>query len=322
MTLKKIQLCFFSCIVLLLLVGCESERMEEINTHQPFVASLNILEPSLTFYGQSGELIATWAFEKGYTGAALIGFDHVLLYGYQLQQADIIQISSGKLVHSIDVGLGITNGYYDKDTSQLFLTNGKTNELESYTEKGELKKKVKLRNYPMSMTASKDYLYVINYKDTVLSVVHKEKLEVVDEWPISTSSQGLYVSHEHQELWVGGHGIGNKPNKFVRVYSLSTGQLTREFTLPLMPITFSKADEDIIVSSHGSNTIYRVTVDGDILWQQDIGANPFAAAQFQDKLVVAGYDDHTLYFLEDGEIQKQVKTKDGPFQLLVRGDSH
>ena len=320
--MKKIIIYFFSCIVLLLLASCDSERMEEINPHQPFVASLNILQPSLTFYEQSGELLATWVFEKGYTGAVLIGFDHVVLYGYQLQHADILQLSSGEKVKSIDVGLGITNGYYDEDTSQLFLTNGKTNELISYTENGQLKKKVKLRNYPMSMASSKDYLYVINYKDTVLSVVHKENLEVIDEWPVSTSSQGLYVSHEHQELWVGGHGIGNKPNKFVRVYNLSTGQLNREFTLPLMPIAFSNADEDIIVSSHGSNTIYRVTVDGDILWQQDIGANPFAVAQFQDKLVVAGYDDHTLYFIDDGEIQKQVKTKDGPFQLLVRGDSH
>ncbi|MGN7477902.1 YncE family protein [Solibacillus silvestris] len=296
--------------------------MQEINPHQPFVASVNIIQPSITFYDNSGELIATWPFEKGYTGAALIGFDHVVLYGYQLEKADIVQLSSGKFVRSIDVGAGVTNAYYDEMTSRLFMTNGKTNELASYTDKGILANKVKLRNYPMSMVSAHDCLYVVNYKDTVLSVVHKESLNVVDEWSILSSSQGLFIAEERQELWVGGHGKGNKPNEFVQVYNMATGQLKNKILLPLMPIAFSQAEGDVVISSHGSNMIYRVTLDGDVLWKREIGANPFAVTQFQDKTVVAGYDDHTLYFLADGEVRKQVQTYKGPFQLLVRGDRH
>ena len=34
------------------------------------------------------------------------------------------------------------------------------------------------------------------------------------------------------------------------------------------------------------------------------------------------YDDETLYFLKDHQIQKQVKTGKGPFQLLVREDNN
>lgn len=321
MTMKKFRIYLFGCITFLL-ASCSNERFEQINPHQPFVASVNILQPSVTFYDQSGELLATWLFEKGYTGAILIGFDHVLLYGYQLEKVDVIQLSSGKLVHSFEVGIGVTNAYFDKVSSQLFLTNGKTNELSSYTQKGNFINKVKLRNYPMSMVSADDRLYVVNYKDTVLSVVHTETLEIIEEWEISSSSQGLFIAKEREELWIGGHGKGNKPNEFIHVYDRATGQLIKELSLPLMPITFSQVDEDVVVASHGSNTVYRVTLNGDIVWQEDISANPFAVTQFQEQIVVAGYDDHTIYFIKDGEVIRQVRTNNGPFQLLVRGDNH
>lgn len=321
MSMKKLRNYVLGCIIFLL-ASCSNERLEQINPHQTFIASVNILQPSISFYDQSGELFATWSFEKAYTGATLIGFDHVLLYGYQLENVDIVQLSSGRVVRSFEVDLGVTNAYFDEVSNQLFLTNGKTNELTSYTDTGSFINKVKLRNYPMSMISADDRLYVVNYKDTVLSVVHTETLEIMKEWQIPSSSQGLFIAEERQELWIGGHGKGNKPNEFVHIYNMETGQLIKELSLPLMPIVFSQVDEDVVVASHGTNTIYRVTSNGDIIWQEDISANPFAIAQFQEQIVVAGYDDHTLYFIKDGEIQKQVRTNSGPFQLLVRGNTH
>ena len=50
----------------------------------------------------------------------------------------------------------------------------------------------------------------------------------------------------------------------------------------------------------------------------EVSANPFAVAYFNDYIVVAGYDDQTLYFIQQGQVMKQVQTGKGPFQLLVR----
>ncbi len=49
-----------------------------------------------------------------------------------------------------------------------------------------------------------------------------------------------------------------------------------------------------------------------------LGANPFVVDQFKDYIVVAGYDDHTLYFIKDGQKEKTVDVGKGAFQLLVR----
>ena len=45
---------------------------------------------------------------------------------------------------------------------------------------------------------------------------------------------------------------------------------------------------------------------------------PFVVDQFKDYIVVAGYDDHTLYFIKDGQKEKTVDVGKGAFQLLVR----
>ena len=82
-------------------------------------------------------------------------------------------------------------------------------------------------------------------------------------------------------------------------------------------VLLNKHDE-IAVISHGANTLSVTDLAGAINWQIEVAANPFAVAHFAERIVVAGYDDHTLYFIEDGEITEKVKTEKGPFQLLVR----
>ena len=319
--MKKIQKSIV-ILVLLLLVGCNDKRFMKVEQQQPFIASVNILEPSLTFFDEFGDQLANWSLEKAYTGAILVGVDSVLLFGHQLTQADLYELSSGQLVRSIDTGVGVTNAYYDEVSQFIFMTNGKTNELTSYTAKGIFQHKEKLGNYPMSMAAANNQLYIVNYKDTILSIVDTKTLELVDEWPISTSSQGLLILQEMNELWIGGHGKGSKPNETVQVYDLTSGKLKTELVMPLMPVAFSQKNDEVAVTSHGSNAIYVSALDGTPKWQQEVGANPFAIAYFCDQLVVAGYDDETLYFLKDHQIQKQVKTGKGPFQLLVREDNN
>ncbi|WP_154661606.1 YncE family protein [Bacillus ndiopicus] len=309
--------CIFTFV--LLLVGCTGERFQGINTHQSFVASMNILEPSLTFYDRQGELIANWAFEKAYTGAVLIQQDRVLLYGHQLTEADIYELSSGKKLATIETGIGTTNAYYAVDEQMIFLTNSRSNSLMRYNLYGEPDGELALRNYPMSMIAHEGLLYVVNYKDTVLSVVSIEDLSLQAEWPIEKSSHGFAIVED--TLLIGGHGEGMHSNETVKVLDLASGKELSTMTMPLMPIGFAQKEDELAVISHGSNMLYVTEPTGKPKWQLEVGANPFAVAYFNSHIIVAGYDDNKIYFIQHGHIDETISVDKGPFQLLVRGDS-
>jgi len=188
----------------------------------------------------------------------------------------------------------------------------------SFDQEGNQLASQQLGNYPMSMTSYRDKLYVINFKDTKLSVLNMKDLKIEQEWPIQKSAHGIAVLEETHELWVGGHGEGSKPNSSVKKYDLTTGQLHGEIDMPLMPVGLKKTKDAVLVVSHGHNELYVADFDGHIKWQQEVGANPFVVDQFKDYIVVAGYDDHTLYFIKDGQKEKTVDVGKGAFQLLVR----
>lgn len=312
----KIQLVCLMMISILL-ASCAEERFSEIHPQWSFITTMNILEPSLQFFNEDGELLAEWLFEKAYTGAVLVGDDKVIVYGHQLEKAIMYELSSGAVLKEIEVGIGTTNAYHDDMSGKLFLTNSKTNELYRYSADGAFEQSVKLRNYPMAMTAVNNKLYVINYKDTVLSVVDIMSLHVTEEWTIAKSSNGMIFIPEKNELWLGGHGEGRASNRNVITYTMD-GQQKQSIYAPLMPIGFSKQEEEVAIVSHGTNMLYVTNVEGKEKWSLEIAANPFAVAHFNDALIVVGYDDQSLYYTKDGEIVRTVTTRKGPFQLLVR----
>lgn len=314
--MKKVYLSIL--FVIALLAGCNKIEFSPIDHHQSFVASVNILQPSITFYDASENLIAKWELDKAYTGAELIGQDQMILYGHQLSEADIFQLSTGKQVGHIETGIGTTNAYYDKEEKLFFLTNSERNSVISYDSQYEQLKELKLRNYPMSMASHNGSLYVVNYKDTSLSVIDIATLTVQDEWTIDKSSNGLLILPELNRLWIGGHGEGSKPNQTVDVLDMETGKVINQLNASIMPIGFSRDDDTIYVTNHGSNELCAFTTQGELLWKTEVGANPFVVTTFQDDLVVAGYDDHTIYYLNGQSIQKSIETEKGPFQLLVR----
>lgn len=312
---------FVLLMCIFLISGCSEERFTEINPHQPFVASVNILQPSLSFYDNEGEEIATWNFDVAYTGAALIQHDRVLLYGHELAEAHLYELSTGRRVGAIECGTGTTNAYYDEQTERFFMTNSKRNTVTSYDLQGRKINEQTLYNYPMSMTASEGLLYVVNYKDTVLSVLDIDTFRVVDEWEIAKSSHGITVLEEKQTVWLGGHGEGNRPNDTINVYDIKTGEMLKGISMPLMPVGITEKGQEVAVISHGKSTLYVANRDGEILWHQKVGANPFAAAYFGESIVVAGYDDRTIYFVNKQGVVKKVQTNEGPFQLFAREDT-
>lgn len=305
-------------VISLVLVGCSTQRHEPI-TEKSFVATVNILEPSLSFFTAEGSPIATWQLDKAYTGATLVE-DTVVLYGFGLDKAVAYSLATGEKQYEIKTGTGVTNIYYTTEQAKLYVANGETNRIETYTVAGQPLKHVSVGNYPMSMLVHHDELYVINYKDTVLDVLDAESLQEKRNFAIDKSANGLLIPTTTNELWLGGHGEGVRPNSDVKRYDLQTGELLGKLAMPLMPIEFAQHKQEIYVVSHGRNTVYAVKPDGTALWKQDVGANPFAIATLANTIFVAGYDDHKLYALQDGKIVKSIDVQKGPFKLLVRED--
>lgn len=318
MMLKRFAFFILSLLLVVWLAGCTDLSFKPIKSKQNFIASLNIQEPSLDFIDEQGKVIATWSFDKAYTGAVLLGDDRILLFGHQLDKIDVYTLSTGEKLYSKKVKIGTTNVYYSENDKQFFITNSTTNTVTSFDEKGNELASQQLGNYPMSMAAFKEKLYIINFKDTKLSILNVKNLKVEQEWVIPKSAHGLAIIEETNELWVGGHGDGSKPNSSVKRYDLSTGELHGEIEMPLMPVGLTKTKDSVLVVSHGHNELYVADFNGKVKWQLEVGANPFVVNQFKNYIVVAGYDDHTLYFIKNGHVEKTVDVGKGAFQLLVR----
>lgn len=318
MMLKRFAFFILSLLLVVWLAGCTDLSFKPIKSKQNFIASLNIQEPSLDFIDEQGKVIATWLFDKAYTGAVLLGNNRILLFGHQLDKIDVYTLSTGEKLYSKKVKMGTTNVYYSENDKQFFITNSTTNTVTSFDEKGNELASQQLGNYPMSMVAFKEKLYIINFKDTKLSILNVKDLKVEQEWVIPKSAHGLAIIEETNELWVGGHGDGSKPNSSVKRYDLATGELHGEIEMPLMPVGLTKTKDSVLVISHGHNELYVADFNGKVKWQLEVGANPFVVNQFKDYIVVAGYDDHTLYFIKDGHVEKTVDVGKGAFQLLVR----
>ena len=299
------------------LYSCKEKTFEPIEKDESFVASVNIIDQSVQFFSSEKEQLAHWQFDQPITGAILVANEVVAIYGHQLTTIYMIELSTGEVINRVDVPIGTTNMYFDSYNESFYVTNNKTNELSIYSKNGQFVQSIRVKNYPMSMVANEDYIYVINYKDTFLSVINKNTYEIESEWEIPKSSHGIYIFKD--ELWIGGHGEGMKSNKYVNIYDLHTGYLQSAIELPIMPIGVANLQHTYAVVSHGNSMVHALSEDHQIIWEKQIGANPFAIATFSEEFVIAGYDDHFLYFVsQDGTITQTLDVGKGPFQLIVR----
>lgn len=312
---KLLMIFLFSFVFLL--GGCGENAYPAIPKKQDFIASVNIQAPSISFINERGKVFSTWKLEEGYTGAALINQQQILLYGFQLKNAKIYNLASGKIEYTIDTGIGVTNALYDKVHKYIYLANGKTNTVAAYTEKGKVIAKQKVGNYPMSMLINQRQLFVVNYKDTNLSILQTKSLKPLTKWKIEKSSNGMVIVND--QLWLGGHGEGVKPNSTVDIFNLRNGTKIAKIKLPMMPVGFTKSKNRVYAISHGESTLSEITYNGKVLRKLEVGANPFTVELFKHFVVVAGYDDHHVYFLKNGKITNTINVGKGPFQLLVRG---
>lgn len=299
-----------------LLAACNHSTYPEIEQQTDFIASVNIQEPSLDFIDKNGKQLAIWPLSEAYSGATLIDDDRILLYGHELDHADLIQLSTGERIAEINTGEGTTNALYDADTKLVYLANSWTNTITAYDIDGNEHAKQKTGKYPMSMLRYEQQLFVVNFKDTTLSVFDAKTLQKRADWKIPASSNGLLAVRD--ELWIGGHGSGSTPNDAVVRLDIHSGKMLEKFKLPMMPIAFLEQHDEIYVLSHGENILHKLDVHGKEISSEEVGANPFALASFAGHIVVAGYDDHKIYWTDGTSVERSQTVGAGPFQLLVR----
>lgn len=297
----------------LLLSGCTPHFDAIDQGDKPQLLVYSQLDATLSFYTDDFKEQGQWKFEEPYTGMALLKDDKVLLYGYGLEQATVYDLTTGRPVGDLLVEEGVVSAYVD-DTG-IYLANSVTNTVKRFALDLKEAGSIKTGDYPMSMTSFDELLYVVNYQDSHISVIDQSTFEQIEQFEVAKASQGVYATSDL--LYIGGHGSGATVNSETQVLDRATGDPIKTIDMPMMPIAFTEQSESLYVLSHGSNQLYQLNEDAvtDVL---TVASNPFTVGATDQALYVAGYDDDTLYKIVDMQVVDEVKTGDGPLQLLIR----
>ena len=305
----------------LLLSSCSSAKYTKIEDKQPFIATVNIKDTSLTFLNEQYMRLAHWDLDIPFIGGLLLqDQDSLLLYGKDMDSIEVFSLSEGKHKDSWNVEKGIVNIKLLKDGKGIAAVNQSMNTVSFYNEKGQLKDQVKVGKGPLTLLEGDHHLYVINFDDTKLSVINLDSRQVEDEIFIKNASTGALLREDEHEIWIGGHGKGAEMEDDVHIYSTETGELTQLLKAPIMPIDFLENNKGIFILSHGSNELYKMDKDYHIEKSTKVGVNPFEMMDFKEDLIIASYDSDELYVMDsnDIKIKKTLKVGKGPFQMISR----
>jgi YVTN family beta-propeller protein len=311
----------FLLFVSVLLTGCSSVTYTKIEGKQPFIATVNIKDTSLTFLNEQYERIAEWDLDIPFTGSLLLrDGDTLLLYGKDMDSIEVFSLSKGKQIDSWKVSKGIINMKLLQNEKSIVAVNQSLNTVSFYNEKGQLEDQVKVGKGPLTVLQGKLRLYVINFDDTKLSIINVKSRKVEKEFRIHHSSTGALLREKQQELWIGGHGKGAEIEENVHIYSTETGELKRLVKAPSMPVNFAENNKEIFILSHGSSTLYKMDQDDQLVKRTEVGVNPFEMEIFHDDLMITSYDSNELYVIdtETVKIKKKMKVGKGPFQMISR----
>lgn len=307
--------------VCLLLTSCSSKTYTKIEKKQPFIATVNIKDTSLTFVNKDYEKLTRWDLDIPFIGGVLLkDRDSLLLYGKDMDSVEVFSLAKGQQMDSWKVDKGIVNMKLLKDGKSIAAVNQSLNTVSFYNEKGQLEDQVKVGNGPLTLLEGNEQLYVINFQDTKLSVINLKNRQVDKEISINNSSTGALLREKKQEIWIGGHGKGAKMEENVHIYSTKTGRLKRLLNAPMMPVNFQENSKGIFTLSHGSNILYKMDQDYHIVKSNEVGVNPFEMTTFNGDLIIAGYDSNEIYVMDsnDLKIKKTIKVGKGPFQMISR----
>ncbi|MDQ0273713.1 YncE family protein [Cytobacillus purgationiresistens] len=306
------------------LTACHPEHYQPIDSDANIAATINIKDMTVSFIDiDSREKITDWAVHKPYTGGIIFpDRDTFLLYGSQLETADLYSLSTGEIIGQWEVGEGIVNGLLLENKKEIAFVNENDNYIHFVDLKGKESSKMTTEKDPFTVTQSADgsKMYVLSFNHEVLSVIDLQQMQRLDGFKIHSFAAGALLLDDQNELWVGGHGEGIDIERNIHIYDATTGELKKKIAVPTMPVDFAVMDDSVYIVSHGSNTLYKVAKEGEVLDSKIIGANPFTIKALDNELLVAGYDSSDVHFINPDDLRanKSVKVGSGPFQIVLR----
>jgi len=315
---------FILLLPLMLLTSCSDTKYPTIQEDTSIAATINIKDMTLSFIDleKKGKL-ADWKMEKPYTGALILpDKDSILLYGKQVETADLYSLKMGKLIGSWKTGKGIVNGKLLQSNSEIALVDQRLNKIRFYDLNGEEKGSVHTEQNPLTIIEAKksEKLYVLSFNKQQLIIIDLKTKEKMTGFHIHSSAAGALLKEKTKEIWIGGHGEGAEIETNIHVYDLETGKLKYKIPAPLMPINFLCKDNGVLVLSHGSSKLYKLDEKGNVLDSVIVGSNPFEMILTEDYLLIAGYDSNDLHLVnpKNLEIIKTIPVGGGPFQIVLR----
>lgn len=305
-----------------LLSACSFESFEPIPRDSSIISTINIKEMTISFYDMDkDEKLSDWKVDRPYIGGLILpDKDTIMLYGKALETADLYSLSKGKKTGSWKTGEGIVNAILVGNGSQIAFADQDRDSVRFFDTEGKEVYEVKVEKEPLTLLEAEDKLYTISYKQEMLSIIDLKNKERLPGFEIHPAAAGALMHAEKEELWIGGHGKGTEVEELIHIYDFNNGRLIKEISAPVMPVDFTKDEDDIFVLSHGSNMLYKLAEDGTNKGSLKVGANPFEIDFFADKLIVAGYDSNELYIIdpESLSIEKTLEVGNGPFQIVTR----
>ncbi|CAM4054452.1 WD40 repeat domain-containing protein [Mesobacillus thioparans] len=305
-----------------LLSACSFDSFEPIPNDSSIISTVNIKDMTLSFYDMDkGEKLPDWRVDRPYIGGMMLpDEDTILLYGQTLETVDLYSLSRGEKIDSWETGEGIVNSLLVADGKEIAFADQNRESIRFFDVSGKEVKEVKSEKDPLTLLEAEDKLYVISYNQEMLTAINVDDKERLPGFKVHPAAAGAIMSSGKDELWIGGHGKGTQIEDRIHIYDLNSGTLKKEIQAPIMPVDFTKNEDNIFVLSHGSNTLYKLAGDGTKQGSIKVGANPFEIELFEDKLIVAGYDSNEVYIIDPGNlfIEKTLKVGDGPFQIVTR----
>lgn len=320
--MKKLGVVFVLCM--LSLFGCDKGEFTSIQMEQPFIGSVNLKEDSLTFLnGKSLKEMSEWEINKPISGAVLFpDQDHLAVYGENMSEVMVYSLSEGKLIDKWQTGEGIVHISLINQKKELALVDQLQDSIRIFNLDGKEVRSKKVGDNPISMYEDQqaNKMYVVNFNDEKITVLNPITLESLHEIKINPFSTGIMVRSNEKQIWVGGHGEGERVEENIHIYSTESGKLIKTIHASSMPMQFLELNNDIFVVSHGSSTVYKWNNKLEETGSLKVGVNPFEIKKYNNRLVVASYDSDDIHIINPSkfEIEKSIKVGKGPFQLIVR----
>lgn len=305
-----------------MLSSCSFESFDPIPRGTSILSTVNIKGMTISFYDmEKDKKLPDWNVDRPYIGGLILpDKDTILFYGKTLDTVDLYSLSKGKKIESWDTGQGIVNAILVMDETEIAFADQERDTVRFFSIKGKEMDEVKAEKDPLTLLEAEKKLYAISYNHEMLSVIDIENKERLQGFEIHPAAAGAIIRKEKDELWIGGHGKGTEVERLIHIYDLKNGRLKKEIAAPVMPVDFTKDEDNIYVLSHGSNMLYKLAEDGTMKDSVKVGANPFEIEFFADKLIVAGYDSNEVYIIdpESLSIEETLKVGNGPFQIITR----